>query len=83
MRKPLCGKLNAVTRHYSGGDTCLGLSDQAGLTGQVVLTRPTPRTLAGYDRTTLEDLTAPDAPGLFTLKSTGQALDPKRAVAAE
>jgi hypothetical protein len=75
--------LNGVPSHDHSRDTSLGLSDQAGLSSQVVLTWPTPRTLAGYYRTTLEDLAAPDTPGLLTLESTGQALDPQRAIAAE
>jgi hypothetical protein len=68
---------------YGRGDPCLGLGYEGGLTSKVVLTGTATRTLARHDGTTLEDLTTPDAPGLLALKSTRQALNPKRAVAAK
>src|SRR5688500_15003 len=58
----------------------LDLEDR--VAGDVLLARATAGPLARDDRATLEDLAAPDAPGLRPLDRTGQALDAQRAVPA-
>src|SRR5262245_35258586 len=59
------------------------LSPEAGVPSDVLLTRTAARPLTRNDGATLEDLAAPDAPGLRPLHCAGEALDAQRAVAAE
>ncbi len=53
-----------------------------GVPGQVGLAGPAPWPFARHDDPALEDLPAPDAPGLLALQRAGQAGDPDRTAAA-
>ena len=66
-----------------GREPLLHLDPQCGVTCDVLLARPATGPLTRDDRATLEDLAAPDAPGLVPLHRAGEALDAQRAVPAE
>ena len=59
------------------------LDAQDSVPGDVFLARTATRPLTRHDRTPLEDLATPHAPGLCPLQGAGQALDAKRALRAE
>src|SRR6266545_338129 len=65
------------------GEPLLDLDRQLGVASDVDLARTAAGPLARDDRATLEDLAAPDSPGLAPLDRAGQALDAQRAVPAE
>src|SRR5690242_19254269 len=64
------------------GEPLLDLDSELGVPSHVRLTRTAPRPLARNHGTTLEDLAAPDTPGLAPLHRAGEALDAQRAVPA-
>src|SRR3954454_6517253 len=65
------------------GEPLLDLDREFRVASDVDLARTATRPLARDDRTTLEDLAAPDTPGLVPLDRAGQALDAQRALPAE
>ena len=65
------------------GEPLLDLVCQLGVARHVRLTRTATRPLARDHGPTLENLAAPDTPGLVPLDRTGQALDAQRALPAE
>src|SRR3954464_3103901 len=65
------------------GEPLLDLDREFRVASDVDLARTATRPLARDDRTTLENLAAPDTPRLVPLDRAGQALDAQRAVPAE
>jgi hypothetical protein len=61
----------------------LSVGREGDLRGYLVLAGTTARTLAGDHHSCLEQLSAPDAPGLPALQGAGEALGADRAVQAE
>src|SRR4051794_17330224 len=66
-----------------GGEPLLDLGRELGVARHVDLAGTTAGPLTRDHGTTLEDLAAPDAPGLVPLDRAGEALDAQRAVPAE
>src|SRR5882757_5077282 len=65
------------------GEPLFDLDRKLSVASQVDLARTATGPLARDDSATLEDLAAPDTPGLVPLDRAGQALDAQRAVPAE
>src|SRR4029450_10452202 len=78
-----CRQSYGVALETVGREALLDLDLQLGVTGNVDLAGTATGPLARNHGTALEDLAAPDAPGLVPLDRAGQALDAQRAVPAE
>src|SRR4051812_8568738 len=74
---------DGVTPEAVRGEPLLGLGLQLGVASDVDLAGTTARPLTRNHGATLEDLAAPDTPGLVPLDRAGEALDAQRAVPAE
>src|SRR6266540_3496791 len=75
-----------ISGRHSSGDrrgASRDLDTERRVARDILLARATARPLARNDRTTLEDLAAPDAPRLTALDRAGEALGADRALRAE
>src|SRR4029453_16712996 len=74
---------DGVALETVSSEPLLGLDLQLGVASDINLARTTAGPLTRNHSAALEDLAAPDAPGLISLDRAGQALDAQRAVRAQ